>query len=82
MELSKKYSEVTLILGHMGGTNWLQTIKMAKENKNIYLDLSATFTTLAPTIAIKELPDRTLFSSDAPFGDPLLVRQMVEKISP
>jgi hypothetical protein len=82
IELSKKYSEVPLILGHMGGTNWLQTIKMAKENKNIYLDLSATFTTLAPTIAIKELPYRTLFSSDAPFGDPLLVRQMVERISP
>jgi len=82
IKLSKKYSEVPLILGHMGGTNWLQTIKMAKENNNVYLDLSATFTTLAPTIAIKELPNRTLFSSDAPFGDPLLVRQMVEKISP
>lgn len=82
IELSKKYSEVPLILGHMGGTNWLQTIKMAKENRNVYLDLSATFTTLAPTIAIKELPERTLFSSDAPYGDPLLLRTMVEKISP
>ena len=82
IELSKKYSEVPLILGHMGGTNWLQTIKMAKENRNIYLDLSATFTTLAPTIAIKELPERTLFSSDAPYGDPLLSRTMVERISP
>ncbi|BCZ46360.1 amidohydrolase [Clostridium gelidum] len=82
IELAKKYSEVPLIFGHMGGTNWLQTIKMAKENKNIYLDLSATFTILAPTIAIKELPDRTLFSSDAPYGDPLLLRETVEKISP
>lgn len=81
IELSKKYSKVPLILGHMGGTNWLQTIKMAKENRNIYLDLSATFTTLAPTIAIKELPERTLFSSDAPYGDPLLSRTMVGKIS-
>lgn len=46
------------------------------------LDISATFTILAPEMAIKELPERTLFSSDAPYGDPLLIRQMVEKISP
>jgi uncharacterized protein len=81
IKLAKKYPEVPLILGHMGGTNWLQTIKMAKENENVYLDISATFTILAPTMAIKELPERTLFSSDAPYGDPLLIRQMVEKIS-
>ncbi|NMM64786.1 amidohydrolase family protein [Clostridium sp. P21] len=82
VDLSKKYPKVPLILGHMGGTHWLDVIKIAKENHNIYLDVSATYTTLAPTLAIKELPERTLFSSDAPYGNPLLFRKMIEIYSP
>lgn len=82
VQLSKKYPKVPLILGHMGGIHWLDVIKLAKENCNIYLDLSATYTILAPKIAIKELPERTLFSSDAPYGNPLLFKRMIEMISP
>ncbi|BBB89667.1 MAG TPA: amidohydrolase family protein [Methylomusa anaerophila] len=80
--LTAKFSGIPVILGHMGGVNWLDTIKIAREQKNLYLDLSAVFTTIAPRLAISELPDRTLFSSDAPYGNPLLARKMVEVISP
>jgi uncharacterized protein len=80
-ELTGKYPEIPVILGHMGGTNWLDAIKLAKEQLNLYLDLSAAFTTIAPWLAIKELPERCLFSSDAPYGNPLLVRKMVETVS-
>lgn len=82
IQLAKKYPKVPLILGHMGGIHWIDVIKFAKENNNIYLDLSAVYTILAPTIAIKELPERTLFSSDAPYGNPQLFRKMIEMISP
>lgn len=82
VQLAKKYPKVPLILGHMGGIHWIDVIKLAKESSNIYLDVSATYTILAPTMAIKELPERTLFSSDAPYGNPLLFRKMVEMISP
>ncbi|WML32998.1 amidohydrolase family protein [Clostridium sp. OS1-26] len=82
IQLSNRYPKVPLILGHMGGIHWLDVIKLAKENCNIYLDLSATYTILAPKIAIKELPERTLFSSDAPYGNPLLFKKMIETISP
>ncbi|KZL90574.1 amidohydrolase family protein [Clostridium magnum] len=82
VQLAKKYPKVPLILGHIGGIHWIDVIKLAKENHSIYLDLSATYTILAPTIAIKELPERTLFSSDAPYGNPLIFRKMIEKISP
>ncbi|EET84914.1 amidohydrolase 2 [Clostridium carboxidivorans P7] len=82
IDLSKKYPKVPLILGHMGGTHWLDVIKIAKENSNIYLDVSATYTILAPTMAIKELPERTLFSSDAPYGNPLIFRKIIEMSSP
>lgn len=82
IQLAVRYPKVPLILGHMGGIHWLDIIKIAKENHNIYLDLSAVYTILAPKIAIKELPERTLFSSDAPYGDPLLSRKMIEMLSP
>lgn len=82
VELSKEFVKIPVIFGHMGGINWLDTIKIAKEHRNIYLDLSATFTAIAPKLAMSELPERTLFSSDAPYGDPLLARKMVELLSP
>lgn len=79
-DLSRTYPRIPVIIGHLGGFNWLETIKLVKENQSLYLDLSAAFTTIAPMMAIKEIPDRTLFSSDAPYGDPWLARQTLERI--
>jgi predicted TIM-barrel fold metal-dependent hydrolase len=80
--LSKRYASVPVILGHLGGLHWMETIKLAKACPQTYLDLSAAYTTLAPTLAIRELPERALFSSDAPNGNPLVARTMVEQITP
>jgi len=77
--LSRRYPRVPLILGHMGGMYWRETIALAKEVPQTYLDLSGTITFLGPRIAIHELPMRTLFSSDAPFGHPLIARTIVEQ---
>jgi hypothetical protein len=35
----------------------------------------------AVRIAITEIPDRTLFGSDAPYGDPVLARATVERVT-
>lgn len=80
--LAEKYNDIPVVFGHIGGVNWIEAIKIAKTLKNIYLDLSATYTVLAPKLAIAELPDRVLFSSDAPYGNPMLIRKMVEMVSP
>jgi predicted TIM-barrel fold metal-dependent hydrolase len=77
--LSQRYPRVPLILGHMGGMYWRETIALAKELPQTYIDLSGTITFLGPKIAIHELPSRTLFSSDAPFGHPLVARTIVEQ---
>ncbi len=77
--LSRRYMHVPLILGHLGGLHWRDTLRLAKENPQTYLDLSAVFTILAPAMAIRELPERTLFSSDAPYGSPLVARTIVEQ---
>lgn len=79
--LAKQFPQVPVIFGHLGGANWLETIKLAKESKNIFLDLSATFSNLIVSLAIKTLPERTLFSSDAPYGDPFLCRETIERIT-
>lgn len=82
MELSIKYPNTPVIFGHFGGTNWMDVIEFAKKHNNIYLDLSAMYTTFAPKIAMQELPEKCLYSSDAPYGDPLLSKQMIEALSP
>jgi len=77
LRLAKRYPAVSLILGHLGGVHWLNTLKAVRDIPNIYLDLSATFTTMAPTFAIKEYPE---FSSDAPYCSPLTARAIIEQI--
>lgn len=78
-ELAGQFPEVPVIIGHLGGMHWLDTLAIAKEQKNLYLDLSAVFTAVAVKIAVKELPERCLFSSDMPYGDVLLAKQTVER---
>lgn len=78
MELTKKYPSVPVIFGHMGGYNWMKVLDFAKSAPNVYVDLSAAFSTLAVQMAICEIPERCLFASDAPYGDPFISRQLVE----
>lgn len=78
--LARKYSNVPVIIGHLGGVNWLDVIKMAKETQNVYIDLSAFYTTVALSITIKELPERCLFSADLPYGDLMISKFSIERV--
>lgn len=82
MDLTQKYPNVTVIYGHMGGYHWMDVVDFAKTVPNAYIDLSAAFSTLAVRMAITELPDKCIFSSDAPYGEPLLSKQLIEFVSP
>jgi hypothetical protein len=82
MGLCQKYASVPVVFGHMGGSNWMEVIAFARENENVYLDLSAAFTPLSVKTALIEIPEKCLFGSDAPFGEPYLVRQLIEYVSP
>ncbi len=82
MDLCEKYPEIPIIFGHLGGSNWMEVIHFAKEHKNVYLDLSAAFASIATKMAIVELPEKCLYSSDAPYGEPYLYRQLIEFVSP
>jgi Predicted metal-dependent hydrolase of the TIM-barrel fold len=80
--LSQRYQDVPLILGHLGGLHWRETISLVKEVPQAYLDLSATYVKVSVALAIQALPERTLFSSDAPWGDALVSRTMIEQATP
>jgi len=80
--LAQKYPSVPVVLGHMGGSNYLEAIEAGKRNANLYLDASACFSTFALKLAIDELPDKMLFGSDLPYGDMLLTRQTIERLCP
>jgi predicted TIM-barrel fold metal-dependent hydrolase len=47
----------------------------------MYLELSTAGIILAVRLAITEIPERTLFGSDAPYGDPVLARATVERVT-
>lgn len=82
MSLCEKYEDIPVIFGHLGGTNWMEVIKFAKGHRNVYLDLSAAYASIATRMALTELPERCLYSSDAPYGEPYLYRQLIEFVSP
>ncbi len=67
--LAKSHPEIPVILGHLGGCNWLDTIELIKEISNLYLDTSAYYSTFVLAAIINEVPGKCLFGVDRPFGD-------------
>ncbi|QBJ89087.1 metal-dependent hydrolase [Streptomyces seoulensis] len=79
--LARRYPSVPLVISQLGGLNWLKAVELARETSNMYLELSTANIVFAVRLAIEEVPDRTLFGSDAPYGDPLLARAIVERVT-
>jgi uncharacterized protein len=80
VELANRYSRVKVILGHSGGSNWLDLIDMVKDKKNLFMDISASFTTYSIKYISESLPDRCVYSSDLPYGDPYLCINQINHI--
>ncbi|MEV7547727.1 amidohydrolase family protein [Streptomyces sp. NPDC089915] len=79
--LARRYPRVPLVVSQLGGAHWMQAVDLVRDTPNMYLELSTAGIVFAVRLAIKELPDRTLFGSDAPYGDPVLARAMVERVT-
>ena len=60
----------------------MEVVAFAKEQNSVFLNLSAAYTPLSVRTPLTEVPERCLFGSDAPFGDPALCREMIEVVSP
>lgn len=79
--LAGRYPTVPLVVSQLGGLNWMQAIELVRDTPNMYLELSTATVVFAARLAIEEIPDRTLFGSDAPYGDPVLARMLVERVT-
>ena len=82
LTMATGFPEVPLIVGHLGGLNWLEILQAVKNMPQVYLDLSASYTTMAPMYAMRELPERVLFASDAPYSTPAVARHILEQVAP
>ncbi|MEW2132925.1 amidohydrolase family protein [Streptomyces sp. NPDC005435] len=80
--LASRYPQVPLIISQLAGANWLEAIELARDTPNLFLELSTATLIFAVRLAIQELPTRTLFGSDAPYGDPVVARTTVERVTP
>ncbi|MGW5047469.1 amidohydrolase family protein [Streptomyces griseoluteus] len=79
--LARRYAGVPLVISQLGGQHWMQAVELVRDTPNMYLELSTANVVFAVRVAIKEIPDRTLFGSDAPYGDPVLARALVERVT-
>jgi uncharacterized protein len=80
--LAARYPKVPLVISQLAGAHWMEAIDLARAAPNVYLELSTANLILAVRLAIRELPTRTLFGSDAPYGDPVVARTTVERATP
>lgn len=79
IEYARLYPKVNIILGHGGGSHWFEIIEEIARIKNIYFDISASFTTHSLKIASELIPERILFSVDMPYNSPLVMKTYVEE---
>ncbi|WP_218024884.1 amidohydrolase family protein [Nocardia pseudovaccinii] len=78
-DLARRYPRVPLVVSQLGGAHWMDAIELVRDTPNMYLELSTASIVFAVRLAIAEIPERTLFGSDAPYGDPVIARITVER---
>jgi predicted TIM-barrel fold metal-dependent hydrolase len=79
--LASRYPTVPLVISQLGGAHWLTAIELVRDTPNMFLDLSTANIIFAVRLAINEVPERTMFGSDAPYGDPVISRMTIERVT-
>ncbi|PKP27995.1 MAG: amidohydrolase [Bacteroidetes bacterium HGW-Bacteroidetes-22] len=77
--LAKKYPDVVVILGHGAGSYWLEIIEEIVNMKNVYFDISASFTIYSVKVSSELIPERVLFSVDMPYNSPAVMKKIVDE---
>ncbi|PXX63203.1 hypothetical protein DFR70_106263 [Nocardia tenerifensis] len=78
-DLARRYPRVPLVVSQLGGAHWIDAIELVRDTPSMFLELSTASIVFAVRLAIAEIPRRTLFGSDAPYGDPVTARITVER---
>lgn len=80
-DLARRYPTVPLVISQLGGAHWLTAIELVRDSPSMFMELSTAGVIFAVRLAISEVPERTLFGSDAPYGDPAVSRMAVERVT-
>ncbi len=74
--LCAQNGKAVVIIGHFGGDFWLDAIEIAKRLPGVYLDLSEIVNQVPLTVAAREIPEKLLYGTDAPWdlAEAILVR--------
>jgi predicted TIM-barrel fold metal-dependent hydrolase len=43
LELARRHPNLAIVMGHMGGTEWMPAIHTARKSDNLFLDTCASF---------------------------------------
>jgi len=70
LELARAHPQLEIVMGHMGGTEWMSAIRAAEQAPNLYLDTCASYADQDKvSVAVQMLgADRVLFGSGATEG--------------
>lgn len=78
--LAVQYPQTQIILGHMGGDFWIDAIAGAAKTPNVWVDTSEVVNQVALQVAVNEVGDRLLFSTDYPWDAPESMVARVEAL--
>jgi predicted TIM-barrel fold metal-dependent hydrolase len=70
LELARAHPDLKIVMGHMGGTEWMDGIRAAEQAPNLYLDTCASYADQDKlAVAVRALgPEKVLFGSGATEG--------------
>jgi predicted TIM-barrel fold metal-dependent hydrolase len=70
LELALAHPQLSIVMGHMGGTDWMSAIRATQQAPNLYLDTCASYADRDKVgVAVRTLgADRVLFGSGATEG--------------
>jgi predicted TIM-barrel fold metal-dependent hydrolase len=78
--LAAEHPHVPVVVGQLGGLAWITAIELAQRTPNLWLDLATPIVAFAPALAVRTVPERCLFGTNAPYGDPLTTRTLLERV--
>ena len=71
-KLAKEYTNITILMGHSGYGEWEKSIQLARDYKNIYLELTAAYAVngVIEWMVREAGSDKVVFGTDLPWFDP------------
>ena len=81
LSVATAHTSLPIIMGHMGGDEWWDAIRVAKESPNLYLDPCASWADADKlAMAVREIgAERVLFGSDYSLFDPAHTLGMIHE---